>query len=568
MSSSSAKMSKTEEILAQAQKAFKGKTSTKTEEKQEAAANDERFANIGANTFYKIMFSEELELEGKKQEVAKSLTYAENKEESLARLKEFEVFKAFLQEQRTQMASAIIELTDSDAFAELQSTYMGFNDALLEFEDSMKPLTDILDAVYSVRMAGDEAGYNIFKQIKDDKAAEEAFTQLRTEQDSQFQNLANEINSTNNDIITLEQDKTWFGFGNIRQNAREEIARKRTDIDAAKEGLSTLEVEIQEASTQEEARLQDASKFAKEKEKLRELLDLTSDEHKGRQRALIDSARNFIHTTKTRTLSVKGHLEGMSGQIRNLANANGQMTDIYSVMSEAEIDALKNNERLHDTFSQAAEGETSLHARSRERKKEGVGEYVQAVRVSSVGTTTTLADLSDQMNGIKAMKDANNLQVYKTELLSTSGIAGVADNLVKVVQGVSGAALNEAAEMAYGTLKNMKDQTRVIEAQEALSAAMGVKDENDKLESVIESLAQTQDVYDQSRELYQEGVKENLKIVDMLSKQAKELQDSFKKSVAVDAEMLKERDGNEDDHSGAGTKAPKVSTANPFNFNG
>jgi len=134
--------------------AVRAKQTQKTAAKREEQAADPRYANIAANPFYKVMFSEETKPEQKKEEVTKLLTFEGTKEENREKIKQFELFKEFLQSSREEMAQEIIRLTDTETFAELKSVYDELNQSLIDFDDRMRPLTEIIDAVYTLRTNG------------------------------------------------------------------------------------------------------------------------------------------------------------------------------------------------------------------------------------------------------------------------------------------------------------------------------------------------------------------------------------------------------------------------------
>ena len=115
---------------------------------------DPRFANIAANAFFKVMFAENTKPEAKRAEVAKLLTFEGTKEQNRERIKEFELFKEYLQSQREEMAQEIIRLTDTGTFSELKQVYDDLNSSLVDFDQKMQPLTDIIDAVYTLRTNG------------------------------------------------------------------------------------------------------------------------------------------------------------------------------------------------------------------------------------------------------------------------------------------------------------------------------------------------------------------------------------------------------------------------------
>jgi hypothetical protein len=64
-------------------------------------------------------------------------------------LEEFKAFKEYLQYERKRMAQQIIDLTDTEAFAELKSVYDAQR-TRCAFEQKIAPFTDIVDAVYTL----------------------------------------------------------------------------------------------------------------------------------------------------------------------------------------------------------------------------------------------------------------------------------------------------------------------------------------------------------------------------------------------------------------------------------
>ena len=141
--------------------------STTPRRRVETRSREDEFASIKENTFFGIMFDPNLTPSQKKAEVAKSLVATKDKERDKARVAEFERFKEFLQANREQMASEIIALTNTETFAQLKSVYEDMNGGLIDFEEKMKPLTDILDSVYKLRTDG--ATLDVFRSINEDR---------------------------------------------------------------------------------------------------------------------------------------------------------------------------------------------------------------------------------------------------------------------------------------------------------------------------------------------------------------------------------------------------------------
>jgi len=519
----------------------RGRRTRRSEEARETTeqrAESKKFANIESNPFYKIVFAEG-DPEAKKSEIARELAYdiADEKSDNKERLAAFELFKEWLMDQRKDMAQEIINLTDTDAFSELKDVFDEMNQGLLDFEQRMAPLTDILDAVYRLRMASDGAMFDVFREIKEDQAEEARIAALREEQDRQLGTYNSEVDNLQQQIRVLEGQKSWFGLGGTKKSALQEIARKETEMRRVRDSIDTLSDEISKTKFSRDT---EYAEFADEKAKLRALLDISSDEHKQRQQALVDAANGFVTTADTRTANVLEHLEGINQQVDRLADSNGGMRNVYAVISEAVEEAEEANTTLRDGLMAEPSDESNIAKMKRENQKMAVEEHVTALTAAKVDTLGTFSDLTAESYRIKSMKDSNNSQVSKTRSLNSKGVSGVASRLSTVLQGVSMAALSESSEVAQMTLERMNSQTNRISQKEALKNAMGINMENDALVKAIEELESygkiARAATDISREGYQD-MKENLA---ELEKTAHDVGDAVREAVAVGADVMSE----------------------------
>lgn len=513
---------------------------TRTAESEKASSEQrveaKKFANIESNPFYKILFSEG-DPEAKKTTIAQQLAYdlADEKSDNKEKLAAFELFKEWLMEQRKDMAQEIINLTDTDAFSELKDVFDEMNQGLLDFEKQMAPLTDILDAVYRLRMASDGAMFDVFREIKEDKEEEERIAALREEQDKQLTQFNSEVDGLQRQIRVLEGQKSWFGLGGTKKSALREIADRESQMRSVHTSIDTLTTEIENTTFSRESKF---AEFAVEKAKLRELLDISSDEHKARQQALVDSANNFVHTADTRTANVLDHLEGINGQVDRLADSNGGMRNVYAVISEAVEEAEAKNTKVRDGLMGESDDESNIAKMKRENQKMAVEEHVTALTAAKVDTLGTFSDLTAESYRIKSMKDANNSQVAKTRSLNSKGVSGVASRLSTVLQGVSMAALSESSEVAQMTLERMNSQTNRITQKEALKNAMGINLENDALVKAIEELESYGKIARAATDISREGYEEMKENLAELEKTARDVGDAVKDAVAVGAEVM------------------------------
>ena len=460
--------------------------------------------------------------------------------------------------QRKRMAREIISLTDTEAFSELKEVYEDINTALMDFENRISPLTDIVDAVYTLRMNG--VTFDIFNEIAKDKEAEEARMEKLRELEQELFDLENNIKETKISNELLAEQKSFFGLGGIKESAKRKIKENNMELDDFDVRMQNLNIEIEELSV-ETTRDSQFAEYAEEKARLRELLDISSEEHKSRQEALITAANGFIDTTETRVASVLTHFNGMNGQIDRLGDANYTMREIYAILNDATDEAGKNNQAKRDELSTDSEDEGDIQKMERERQLRDLENHISALGQSNVDTTQVFAELTSAGHRIKSMKDGNEQQVSKTRALHTSGVAGVADQLSTVLQAVSSAALGESSEMARMSLERMNETTRSLGQKEVIRVAMGAKEVNSELTKALADLEQYGEVINTATGITREGLSETKRLLGELEETANTVQADIKKATGVAADVA----------AGEGEASPvlqkeKAAAPNPFDL--
>lgn len=539
--------------------ASKSQSANKASKKSQATqTSSEEFADIAANSFFKILLNNELSAVEKQKAVAKELSFAKNKEEAKQALEEFNRMKEYLQHERKRMAREIISLTDTEAFSELKEVYEDINTALMDFENRISPLTDIVDAVYTLRMNG--VTFDIFNEIAKDKEAEEARMEKLRELEQELFDLENNIKETKISNELLAEQKAFFGLGGIKESAKRKIKENNMELEDFDVRMQNLNREIEELSV-ETTRDSQFAEYAEEKARLRELLDISSEEHKSRQEALIAAANGFIDTTETRVASVLSHFNGMNGQIDRLGDANYTMREIYAILNDATDEAGKNNQAKRDELSTDAEDEGDIQKMERERQLRDLENHISALGQSNVDTTQVFAELTSAGHRIKSMKDGNEQQVSKTRALHTSGVAGVADQLSTVLQAVSSAALGESSEMARMSLERMNETTRSLGQKEVIRVAMGAKEVNSELTKALADLEQYGEVINTATGITREGLSETKRLLGELEETANTVQADIKKATGVAADVA----------AGEGEASPvlqkeKAAAPNPFDL--
>lgn len=503
-----------------------------TAKKQTTKATADAFANIEENTFAKIIFSPDLNPTQKKEAIEKALTFAGTKEENRERVREFEEIKEYLQHNRSEMAQQIIKLTDTEAFAELKLIYDQINGALVDFDNKMAPLTDIIDAVYKLRTSGN--AINAFKEIQADRRREKEVADKRQEFERQVNDLGQSIEALNHQVFEESQKKTFF-LGKIKPEAQQKIDAAEALIKEKTTALLSVHEDVEKLNAENAEITNRVGDYDQEKAKLRELLDISTDEHRHRQEELVAAALNFVDTAKDRIGAVRDHLNKMNAQVENLGDANSDMTQIYAILNEGIKGAGRANHEIRKELDAPADAsnEDLITKMTREERLSGLDSHIKLLDNSAADTMMSYGDLTTQTIRIKAMKDSNEEQIAQARAMHTQGVAGVADRLSVVLQAVSSAAINESSSMAKETLGAMAENTNRIAQKEVIRVATGLSENNKDIERAIADLASYGEVRRVASELTRTSVAEMRESLQRMEETAKDVQGSIRESLSI-----------------------------------
>ncbi len=481
------------------------------------------------NPIFQILFSDNPDPETKRVEIAKFLTVTASKEENKTRLKAREELEDWLQSERQRMETEIIALTDTETFSELQGVYQDLNQSLIDFNEKMKPLTDILEAIYDLRVSGKTI--EAFQEIQADKAAEQKRADDEAALSSQLGTIETTIGTLRTDIATLGQERGFFGFGGVTEDARKRIAAKQVELTDAQTRLDTLQAQIENLQNQtNESAL---GELAAQKNKLRDLLDIKSDAHKARQKELVDAALKFVSDASTRIGSVRGHLNKMTDQIDAIYDANTRMSQVYGILTEGIKDATTENKTIRATFDPPAETEGVIAKMTREEKQMAVDDHIKALDTAAGSTIQAFSELTKEAIGVKTKRDANVALIEKTRIIHTQGVAGIAERLSSVLSAVSMAALGESSAMAKDTLTAMMDTTNKIVQKEVIQVAAGVQDMNADVKKAIDDLGDFGEVLRTSTEITREGLAEVHENIEKMQELAATVRDNIRDASSV-----------------------------------
>jgi hypothetical protein len=337
----------------------------------------------------------------------------------------------------------------------------------------------------------------------------------------------------------------------------EELQGKSTEISGTLKELAESAIESNSLLPPE---------YADAKARLRDLLDISSEEHSQRQINLINAAREFVEHAQTRTGAVLSHLESMDRRMENIADANGALRTMYAIMNDASKDAVTSNkEKVESLQSKKSQDDlSSVASMELDDKITSLNNHITNLDRTSVDTSKTLTDLAEQSGRILTMKDRNRSQVAKTRSQMTSGIGGVADRLVGVLTAVSLASLSESSELMQSSIQQMDSKTRESTKQEVFQKVIGQKLQNDELAQALEDASEFREIMGRGTELYRQQVAETHNLVYEMTKEAEALKEMVEEAKGVHTKALSDVEGSNADKESSSSEQDSGDSDNSF----
>ena len=506
--------------------------------RQRLRQNQETNNSIQENSFYKIMLESNISLEDKVNEVSKQLEFTNDKEKDRENLKEFEQFKEYLQSISEKMSKQRIEMTDTATFSELQKVYGDFNNDLNDFIDKIKPLTDITDALYTLRKNGETR--SVLAQIQQDKANHRDLEEELQNVVNQLDNIDSEIKELTAQNYLLAEDKSFFGFGNIKPESKAKIKENEDKLTE----LNTSRNELDKKLTELNTKLNDMSSgegYSFEAQQLKRLLDLNSEEHIQRQADLVQSALTFINSGKERFGEIRKHLDLMNKQIEGLTDNNSNMLQIYAVLNDATKRAEEVNKKQREELQSLPEPSSAVEKMTLETKKRDLDEHIDTVAQATVDTVQTYGELSIEEIKLRNMQAATKNQSQSASTMHSRGIASVASQLSVVLTAVNSAAINESQVMASDTLTQMANVTNDVAKKESIRIATGRDDVNIELEKTLQDLMEFGDTQRQATDITRDAIETMRANLDELEKLSKDVQDDTAEFVGVAGDVISKK---------------------------
>lgn len=520
---------------------IKNKSISRETTKETNTTEDSRFATIEENPYFKIVFSKEVALEDKSKLIEKEWETISTVKELDTKDKELSVFKEYLQYKRKEMNQKLIQLNNTDAFSQLNKMFNDLNNGLIDFEDKMSPLTQLVDDFFQLRMSGEDAAYNLFKEIKLDEDKEKLFNAEKSNITNQVDEISKRISILNNDNLSLRNDTNWFG--NITKDSMNKIGINNTEINNLNQQLTELNNKIN-VMTPPVAEQGDNYEV---KQRIRQnLLALNSEEHIKRQQELIKAADNFINTSSDRVGELRMTFDNIQKHQSGLSLTNNNMIKTYAIINEGVKNAMDKNKTKFETLGANAEETSILKKMEAEQKKELVGRVIKKLEDSYVDSEENYADLSTQSIRIKNMEEATGQQMGNLRRLHSQGIAGVADRLNTVLSAVFSAAGSEAGAMADNTVRRMQNYTDDISMKESIRIASGMGEQNRRISEMLEKVSEYKQVNDHRNEMAKGFLQESRdylsKMSGLVDETLKSVSASYNENATLNSEKKKEKE--------------------------
>lgn len=539
--------------------AAKLKTTAREEQKtsiiNRARKDQKEVEGIQENTFYKILFDGSLEPEEKAKQVAKELTFTNNRQADRQKVAELDSFKEYLQAVSEKLSKQRIELTNTKVFANLQKMYGDYNDDLENFHKKLQPLVKIIDALYKMRQEGTTD--SILEKVREEK-------ELDTEQKKQRKSLAQQLDTLHSTKNSLEeenfqwtQQRTWFGLGGLTPEAKARIQANDLKIEEVKQQIAAIEQQIADLDIQITNRA-NAVDQSFEYQQLKELLNLNSDGHTNQQKELIQAAVDFIDSSKEKFTEVCELLGDMTKQIGGLCDNNSKMIQTYAVISDAtkmseDINIEKRTEL--DKILQDFEG-SSLEKMKLEEQRNDLNDFVDNIITSAADTTQSYGELAREQIVLNNMKNSTKNQNDKAKVMNSRGVAKMASSLCTTLTAINAAGVNESQARGMQMLDKISDITSGITKKDVIRVATGRNEINKEIEKLFIDLEDLGNAQQDATRISREAVESMRSNLNALKQMSEGVLDDVAEAVSVAGDTL----ANEN-------KAPvkaQTKSANPF----
>ena len=537
-------MSSPDQIAARLKKTTESNQESKSSSFTSRRASNKKEQTVSApsmenNPFAKIA-AETADPKVQKQRMVELLTYvdAETTEQNKKYLSEY---NAYMQSERQRLAVELIKMTDTETFANMQRVLTEINDGVLDFEEKIKPFMEIINAVRLIQE--EDATTDILSEMREDQKARDALEVKLRGIREKIQAERNLIKDKEVEASLKSKERSWFGYGKVKDSAKKRIATLTIEIDESKAIIQKLEAEFEKAQNQV---IESESKYkhlADAKKVVANMLVLSETEHVERHKDLVDTAASFVQNTKSRVDDTLGHSVKMDAQLKSLSDLAFGMRARYKTLSEATKEAETINSDIHAKVKAEIDSMDidDLDRITKEGENRNISKHISSLNDITRETVDVLSDLTISSQRIETMETANTAQIKKTEQIQTSGIAGVADNLSSVLTAINQAAIGQASTAAQQSLRRMNDTTMELTKESMVNSAVARKEDNEALVNALEQFANFGEIITLTNDTALETIKESRKLVSDYKDLADDVNHAAQRSLEVTSDAISEQ---------------------------
>ena len=451
--------------------------------------------------------------------------------------KYLEEYSAYMQSERQRLAVELIEMTDTKTFSNMQKVLRDINDGVLDFEEQIQPFMEIINAVRLIQ--AEDATTDIIAEMREDEKRRAEMDKKLAAISRDLEMLRSSVKGKLVQIEKLKEDRRFLGLGDIKQSAKDRIAVLNVEISQLKSDESDLlnkQNELRASYKETESKFENLKEA---KEIMASMLNLSEGDHEERHKKLVDTAAEFVNTTKERVSETLDRSVQMGDQIKSLSDLAFTMRSRYTVLSEAAKDAEKINSEKHEALKAEMENDGGGLGRiQKEEESRALAKHITILNDAATETTNVISDLTTSSQRIENMEAANIKQIKKTQQIQTSGIAGVADNLSSVLTAINQAAIGQASTAAQQSLRRMNTNTINLTKEQMLNMAKERNDDNSALIKMLEEMAGYGEVIQLANESAQEAIGENREILKDMRRVADEVQDAAKDTLELTSNQI------------------------------
>jgi hypothetical protein len=445
-------------------------------------------------------------------------------------LKDIQSFSSYIAEKRTLAQRRLLELTSTTAFPKLQSVIGGLQTGVIEFDGIMQPMTDDLQAAFDLRTNG-QMGIAV-KQISEDRETEARWATERERIKSETIKTVAEERKLRLDIISLSEDKNWFG--QVRSAAMRDIADKNLDLESLKKKRETLTADSAALDKEQEEYNARTYVYKEQKARLRKMLDLGPGYVK-RVEDIVAKAISFIDTSTSEVGAIRGEFDGLEEQARNILKSNGQMVRVTAILDKGIDGANARHKQRVKELDVAPKNEDTLAQVTRVQEKNDIERFVSALSETSVSTKKNVSALQEdavQANDFNSvvMKQQTNLRE-----LHGDGIASITTNLNMALQAFNTAALTEAGNNAWQAIGDMNKVTNKIRDSQVVATAMSVDETNKRIIEKFDSLSGVSTALQEANKIRADGISNIASSLAELAQKTAEVQKNLQVNIGLDA---------------------------------